>query len=104
MKSLNLVQQHWVVEHVLGHAGIGKKMVEWKMQENDECPRYRVVEDTRHIWTCQSPAARILRSQHFYKLQQWMVTTEMDPDIQKAISTQLTAWSLGTSGTQIQMV
>jgi hypothetical protein len=68
MKSLNLVCQHWVAKHVSGHAGVGVKMVEWKMRETEECPRCSEVEDTRHVWTCQAAEARILHSQHFYKL------------------------------------
>ena len=95
MKSLNLVRWHWVAKHVSGHAGVGAKMVEWKMREIEECPRCGEVEDTRHVWTCQAPEARILRSQHFYKLRQWMHTSDTDPDVQKALSTRLTSWSLG---------
>jgi hypothetical protein len=46
MKSLNLVQWHWVAKHVSEHAGIGIKMVEWKMHEKEECPRCGAEEDT----------------------------------------------------------
>jgi len=60
MKNLKIGRRHWVAKHVSGHCGVGVCMKKWKKQDTDECPRCSKQEDARHVWTCQSPEARLL--------------------------------------------
>jgi len=69
MRSLKIGRHHWVAKHMSGHCRVGTCMKKWKKQETDQCPRCSEQEDARHVWTCQSSDAQLLRSQHLFQLQ-----------------------------------
>jgi hypothetical protein len=38
MKNLKIGRRHWIAKHVSGHAGVGVKKVQWKMETSAACP------------------------------------------------------------------
>jgi len=96
MKDLRIGRRHWVAKHVSGHCGVGTCMLKWKKQENDACPRCGEQEDARHVWTCQSPEACLLRSQDLFKLRKWLKEQDTAPEISRVLMTRLTSWSFNT--------
>jgi hypothetical protein len=96
MKSLPLNRRHWVGKHVAGHCGVNSKLKEWKMRESDECPMCEEVETARHVWECQFPEARLVRSKGLYQLRKWMQSQQTCPDILRIISARMSAWAYGT--------
>jgi hypothetical protein len=99
MKQLSIGRRHWIAKHVSGHAGVGVKMVQWRMRGTAECPRCGQEEDCRHVWTCHSPDARWIRMQHFAKLDTWMENQETQPDLRREMINGLQAWSVGMGRT-----
>ena len=95
MKSLTIGRRHWIVKHVSGHAGVGVKMVQWKMQDSAACPRCGAEEDSRHVWTCQAVDAWWVRMQHIFKLDTWLGEQETHPALRKELINGLKAWSVG---------
>jgi len=96
MRSLKFERRHWVAKHVSGHCGVWTCMKKWKKQDTDKCPRCSEQEDARHVWTCQSPEARLLRSQHLFKLRKWFKDQDTSPEVARVIMARLTSWSFNT--------
>jgi hypothetical protein len=97
MRSLTIGWRHWIAKHISGHAGVGVKMVQWKMRESAACPRCGEEEDSRHVWTCHAPDARWTRMQHILKLDTWLEEQQTQPDLRKELINGLRAWSVGTT-------
>jgi hypothetical protein len=81
MKSLAIGRRHWIAKHVLGHVGVGVKMVQWKMRESAACPWCGMEEDSCHVWTCHAVDAWWLWMQHIFKLDTWLGEQETQPDL-----------------------
>jgi hypothetical protein len=96
MKSLTIGRRLWIAKHVSGHAGVGTKMVQWQLRESAACPRCGAEEDCRHVWTCHSPDARLLRLQHIVKLDEWLRDQETQPDVRRELINGIKAWSVDT--------
>jgi hypothetical protein len=96
MRSLSIGRRHWIAKHVSGHAGVGVKMVQWKMRESAACPRCGEEEDSKHVWTCHSLDARWMRIQHILKLEAWLEEHETQPELRRELINGLKAWSVGT--------
>jgi hypothetical protein len=101
MESLKIGRRHWVAKQVSGHTGVGIKMKQWNFRETDACPRCGASEDTTHVITCPHPDARWLRSQHIFRLRQWLTDTDTDPALQHILLTRLMSLSLGTPSTPL---
>ena len=84
------------IQTCIGHAGVGTKLKEWQLSNDDKCPWCGDCEDTHHIWLCQLLDARWLCSIKFAHLQQWMKDNKTAPELQHALTKRLTTWSLDT--------
>ena len=95
MKNLKIGRRHWIAKHVSGHAGVGVKKVQWKMETSAACPRCGADEDCTHVWECHSPDARWLRMQRLFELESWLDKQQTHPELLKELMNGLRAWSVG---------
>ena len=97
MKSLKIGRRHWVAKHCLGHCGVNAKMKEWKKRDSSDCPRCGKRETARHVWRCQDPEARLVKSRGMLGIRKFLIEEETQPDMSRIIMACLTSWSMDTS-------
>ena len=90
--SLSFSRRRRLVKHASGHFGIGKKMLQWKLQEHDECPLCRQRETADHVLRCKDERAKLTWKLSLQKLDTWMTSRHTNPDIRTAIISRLQAW------------
>ena len=96
MRSRPPGKRRWCTKHALEQCGVGKTLLFWKHQQDDECPRCQMPEDTTHVLQCHAPEALRNWSQQlivFDTTLQNMATPDM---LRKAILSRLQTWHSST--------
>ena len=88
MKSLNLVRRHWIAKHVSGHAGCWEQDGGMEDAGDQGVSKVWEVEDTRHVWTCKAPEARLLDLNTFISCDSGWLRRRQIQRYEKAMMTQ----------------
>ena len=72
-------------------------MKEWKKRDSSDCPRCGKRETARHVWRCQDPEARLVKSRGMLGIRKFLIEEETQPDMSRIIMARLTSWSMDTS-------
>ena len=89
LSSQSQAFQLWFTKHWTGFCGIGIKMKQMKLWDNDLCPCCRQVPETKsmHIFLCPHPSMVKLRNTSFQNILTWLTDIDTDPLIIEIIST-----------------
>ena len=81
--------QLWFTKHWTGFCGIGVKMKQMKLWDNDLCPCCRKIPETKsmHIFLCPHPQMVQLRNDLFNKILKWLNEVHTDPLLLDIIKT-----------------
>ena len=81
--------QLWFAKHWTGFCAIGSKMKQMKLWDNDLCPCFRRIPETKsmHIFLCPHPNMVKLRNKSFHNILAWLQETSTDPILIEIIST-----------------
>ena len=71
-RSFTWSQHRKIVKFATGHMGVGTKLVHWKFQDHDECPRCDQPEDNQHVLKCTSVRAVSQAKYSISQLETWM--------------------------------
>lgn len=86
-------KQRLVLKHASGHMACGNRMQLWGFQEGSECPRCQHPDETpEHVLHCPDQRAQTAWTTTIRTLETWMIKNETDPDIIRAITTELHRW------------
>ena len=69
-------------------------MVQWKQQNEPDCPRCGEVEDTTHVWRCQQEEAQNTWIASLRKLRTWMERQQTAPEVRETVLEYLRSWKL----------
>ena len=69
-----------IVKFATGHMGVGTKLVYWKFQDHNECPRCDHPKDNKHVLQCTAAQAVTQAKYSISTLETWM-RESMDPRI-----------------------
>jgi hypothetical protein len=92
MKSLPGGKQRWCTKHGSGHCGVGITLKSWKQQDDDECPRCQVAEDTTHVLRCTAHGATDVWNASVEKLWDALAMMDTPDDLRDAIIARLNQW------------
>jgi hypothetical protein len=92
--QLQFHQRCRVSKQVTGHLAIGKKMKQWGFQEHDECPCCQVPsERAPHVLLCRDSWADLAwKTTIINKLESWMISSHMMPQLHTVIMEGLHHW------------
>ena len=81
MSAQTRAYQLWFAKHWTGFCGIGVKMHQMKLWDNDLCPCCRQVSErsTTHLFLCPHPTMTHTRDQSFHKILDWLEEVDTDP-------------------------
>ncbi len=70
---------------LLGMCGVGKFMWKWKQRDSAACPRCGQFKDAQHVWVCEGGNSQEIWDTSLDWLRCWMISVDMDPDLQHHI-------------------
>ena len=81
MTSQSRAFQLWYAKHWTNFCGIGVKMKQMKLWDNDLCPCCRQVPErtTMHLYLCPHPNISMPREKSFHEILTWLETTDTEP-------------------------
>ena len=88
LSSQSQAFQLWFTKHWTGFCGIGAKMKQMKLWDDDLCPCCQQVPETKsmHIFLCPHPNMVQLRNQSFQDILTWLTEVDTDPLLIEIIS------------------
>ena len=89
MKQLRLPRRRWTTKHASENCGVGLTLFYWKKQDDAQCPRCGVDEDTMHVLQCQACGANDVWEENLAKLNTYLEEAGTHPEIHEAISQRL---------------
>ena len=92
MKNTPLPKKLFISKQTVGMCGVGKYMKLWKQRDSDKCPRCNEPEDASHVLKCSGEGANDIWTKALKKLEDWMLESQTDPDIQEAVIHSLNQW------------
>ena len=84
LRSFTWSQHRKIVKFATGHMGVGTKLVYWKFQDHNECPRCDHPKDNKHVLQCTAAQAVTQAKYSISTLETWM-RESMDPRIRWTI-------------------
>jgi len=98
MRGVKRGRRVFVTKHVAGMCGVGKFMKRWGQWNTDRCPRCGEPEDTKYVWLCKAPGARVvwMKAIAFIELKLRQLNT--DPTLRHIILHYLSGWQSGVCG------
>ena len=80
--------QLWYTKHWTNFCGIGAKMQQMKLWDNNLCPCCRQVpeQSTTHLFLCPHPSMVKLRNTSFHNILEWLKDANTDPLLQYILS------------------
>jgi len=86
-------QQQWVVQSAAKFLPYGTNMRRWKLRQEDKCPQcHQEAENKHHITQCQAQTAQTTWEQAIEQLDQWLLSSKMDPGNCQEIINGLNKW------------
>ena len=98
MRNAPSGRARWVAKHFNGFGPVGRVMLRRKEWVHPNCPRCGRYEDHHHVWKCPHQDAVGVWLKHLEALEDWMLDTNCDPDIQVVVCTRLSEWLSGAPG------
>ena len=95
MHRLPLGKQWWCTKHSSENCGIGKTLLAWELQLDNECPHCSQPEDTLHIYQCASPSATVQWNHGIDQLVNIMLDYQLPIPLQLSLITHLNDWRSG---------
>ena len=83
MSAQSRAYQLWYSKHWTSFCGIGAKMQQMKLWDNDLCPCCRQVPErsTTHIFLCPHPTMTLTRDRSFHKILDWLKDVHTAPSL-----------------------
>ena len=81
MSAQSRAFQLWYAKHWTNFCGIGVKMKQMKLWDNDLCPCCQQVTEstTMHLYLCPHPTVAMAREKSFHKILTWLDTIHTEP-------------------------
>jgi hypothetical protein len=93
MGRLPFGKERWLLKHVTGFCGVGRREFLWGNQDHSECPRCGDPnKSTRHVVECKGKGSDITFTLAVQKLEANLTTFDTVPPIITAIMTKIRQW------------
>ena len=99
-RAMKLGKRRRVSKHASKDCGVGTTLVNWKLQDDDACPRCGHSETTEHVIRC--PKADEQWTTELSSLQSKLTAIDTDPEIQSCFVDSLHAWRHGLAMPHMQ--
>jgi hypothetical protein len=92
LEAVNERECIFTTKHASDNCGVGKTLVEWKMQDDDLCPICHQPEDTEHVLLCRGPGTDQIWAEQTQKLTTFLSDQHTHPALQQCLLQRLQEW------------
>lgn len=85
IKQQPIGRQRFMIKHGAGVCGVNKWRLIYRDRDNDECPRCRAPECSRHVYLCPSDPVKLMWDMEFIQLETFLEDINTSPDITDVI-------------------
>ena len=92
MRSLPDRDRRRITKHASENCGVGSTLLHWKKQDDPDCPRCQLPEDTAHILLCQAEGTHKIWDDYMMQLESHLYSKQTRKDLQDALLLQFQQW------------
>jgi hypothetical protein len=92
MAALTPAERRWITKTASHNCGIGTTLVQWKYQDDPQCPRCGQREDSAHVVRCTGHEANVPWEQSMQDLKAYLEASKTSPSIAVAIPECIQLW------------
>jgi len=93
IQGLPKAQQRWVAKSAVNFLPHRTNMRQWNLRQEDTCPRcQQEAKNKHHITQCPAQTAQTNWEEAIKQLDQWLLSSKMDPGICQEIINGLNKW------------
>jgi hypothetical protein len=96
MKSLPPGHRRWITKHGSENCGVGITLLKWKLQNDDNCPRCQLPEDSDHVLRCTARGSDEVWAKYHSALDAGLSSSDTPDMLRLVILSRLTQWRSNT--------
>lgn len=93
LRNIPTHEHRWLCKYTTGFCGVGSMLLKYRYQTHTKCPRCGADnERTDHVLQCKGAETSTIWKDEIKKLQEWMISQDLYPELVTLIITELNNW------------